>query len=226
MDRRAWLDELRAAVEKDYTDDAPTYDAGYDPVTPVHRRFVGLLVESCPADGTILDVPCGTGPYFAIVLAAGRHVVGGDQSAGMLAEAHAKHPDVRLEKVGLQELAFDREFDGVMCIDAMEHISPEDWPLVLGNLHRAARPAGQLYLTVEEVDESEHDVALAEAEALGLPAVRGEHTGPETGGYHFYPTRDQVRRWLDAEGLAVVDETDESLDGYGYHHLLLRSRPG
>lgn len=225
MDRRAWLAELRAAVEKDYTNDAPTYDAGYDPVTLVHRRFVGRLVESCPADGTILDVPCGTGPYFAIVMAAGRRVVGGDQSAGMLAEAHAKHPDVRLEKVGLQELAFDHEFDGVMCIDAMEHISPEEWPLVLGNLHRAARPAGQLYLTVEEVDDGEHDVALAEAVALGLPAVRGEHTGPETGGYHYYPARDEVRRWLDAEGLEVVDEADERLDGYGYHHLLLRSRP-
>ena len=226
MDRRAWLDERRRAVEKDYTDDAPTYDSGYDPVTPVHRRFVTLLIESCPPGATVLDVPCGTGPYFGMVEAAGRHVVGADQSAGMLAQAHAKHPSVRLERVGLQELAFTAEFDGVMCIDAMEHVPPEDWPRVLANLHRAAGPGGNLYLTIEEVDDRFHDTALAEARALGLPAVRGEHVSPATGGYHFYPDRAQVSRWFEAEGLEVLEEATEDLDGYSYHHLLLGSRTG
>jgi hypothetical protein len=30
MDRAAWLRERRAAVEADYTRDAPTHDDGYD----------------------------------------------------------------------------------------------------------------------------------------------------------------------------------------------------
>ena len=130
---------------------------------------------------------------------------------------HAKHPDARLEQVGLQELTFEGEFDAVMCIDAMEHAPPEEWPLVLANLHRAVRPGGLLYLTVEETDEAEHAAC-----SRGLPAVRGEYVGPDTGGYHHYPDRGQVRAWFDAEGLEIEDEADEGLDGYGYFHLLVR----
>jgi SAM-dependent methyltransferase len=224
LDRRAWLDERRIAVEQDYTNDGGTYDLGYDPVTPVHRRFVERLIGTVPSGGTILDAPCGTGPYFGIVEAAGRRIVGADQSAGMLAAAHAKYPQVRVEKIGLQELGFDGEFDAAMTIDAMEHVPPEDWPRVLANLHRAVRPGSYLYLTVEQVDHEEIEKGYAEAMAGGLPAVRGEHVGNGTGGYHYYPSRDQVRRWLEEEGLEVIEEADEALDGYGYHHLLVRSR--
>ena len=224
MDRRAWLAERRRAVERDYTRDAPTYDVGYDPITPLHQRFVERVVASVAPSGLILDTPCGTGPYLAAIESAGRRVVGADQSAGMLAAAHKKHPNVRLEHVGLQELAFEHAFDAVMCIDAVEHVPPEEWPVVLANLHRAVRAGGLLYLTIEAVDEREHDPALMEALTRGLPAVRGEHVGPDTGGYHYYPDRDQVNAWIHGAGFEVVDEADEVLDGYGYRHLLVKAR--
>ena len=51
----------------------------------------------------------------------------------------------------------------------------------------------------------------------------GEHIGDETGGYHFYPDRDQVSRWLKGSDLVVVAEANEPLEGYGYHHLLLKA---
>ena len=223
LDRPTWLAERRRAVEADYDRDASTYDAGYDPVTPMHVRFVDRVIESVAAGGSILDAPCGTGPYFGRIRAAGLQAVGADQSSGMLAAAHAKHPGVRLEQVGLQELSFVGEFDAVMCVDAMEHVPPEEWPTVLSNLHRAVRAGGLVYLTIEQVeDPALHDAAMADAQGLGLPAVRGEHVGPETGGYHFYPDAQQVGVWLDQAGLELVDEADEWLDGYGYHHLLLR----
>lgn len=69
---------------------------------------------------------------------------------------------------------------------------------------------------------AEHEAALADARRRGLPAIRGEHIGTGTGGYHYYPDRDQVRARLDAEYLELVAEADEALDGYGYHHLLIR----
>ena len=184
MDRREWLAARRSAVEHDYTSDAPTYDDGYDPVTPVHRRFVDRLIGTCPDGGRILDAACGTGPYLGMVLDAGRQVLGTDQSTGMLARAKAKHPDAQLEHVGLQELAFEGEFDAAMCIDAMEHVPPEDWPRVLGNLRRALRPGGHLYLTVEEVDRRELDRVFVETKEAGLPTVRGEDVSAESGGYH------------------------------------------
>jgi SAM-dependent methyltransferase len=182
---------------------------------------VERVIASCPPDGTILDAPCGTGRYFEIVLAAGRRIVGIDQSAGMLAEARAKHPEAALQKTGLQELDFNAEFDAAICVDAMENVFPEDWPIVLANLHRAVRPGGLIYLTVEQIDAEEIDMVFAEAAADGLPVVRGENTH-RGGGYHYYPTEDQVASWLAAEGLEVVEQDHSSADNYGYHHLIVR----
>lgn len=203
--------------------EAPRYDDDPYPATS-HTTFVQRLLETCPAGGTVLDAPCGTGRYFDLVRASGRHVVGIDQSAGMLAEARAKGIADRLEQIGLQELAIDGAFDGTLTIDAMENVPPEDWPTVLANLHRAVRPGGHLYLTVEEVRDVDLDVAFADAEARGLPAVRGEIVEGDVAGYHYYPRRPQVMRWFEAEGLTVVAEGFDQEDGWAYRHLLVRGR--
>jgi hypothetical protein len=88
-------------------------------------------------------------------------------------------------------------------------------------LDGAVRPGGLIYLTVEQIDPAEVSRVFAEARADGLPVVRGEHTR-RGGGYHYYPTEDQVAGWLTAEGLDVVAEAHSSGDNYGYHHLLVR----
>jgi trans-aconitate methyltransferase len=157
-----------------------------------------------------------------MLLDAGRHPVGADQSAGMLAQARGKFPHVAVEKVGLQELSYTAEFDGVMCVDAMENVFPEDWPQVLANLCRALRPGGHLYLTVELIDERELEAVFVEATAQELPVVRGEHTS-RGGGYHYYPPLDQVAAWVRDAGLQVIEDGHSQGDGYGYHHLLSRS---
>jgi cyclopropane fatty-acyl-phospholipid synthase-like methyltransferase len=154
------------------------------------------------------------------VLAAGITVVGIDQSAGMLDRARVKHPEVLLEKVGLQELDFVDDFGAAMCIDAMEYVFPEDWPLVLGNLHKAVRSGGLIYLTVEQVDDAELADVFAEGKAEGLPLVYGENL--RRGGYHYYPSADLVAGWLAAEGLEVVDEGVSRGRSYCYLHLLVR----
>jgi trans-aconitate methyltransferase len=156
-----------------------------------------------------------------MLLDAGRHPVGADQSAGMLAQARGKFPHVAVEKVGLQELSCTAEFDGVMCVDAMENVFPEDWPQVLANLCRALRPGGYLYLTVELIDERELEAVFVEATAQELPVVRGEHT--RRGGGRYYPPLDQVAAWVRDAGLQVVEDGHSQGDGYGYYHLLSRS---
>jgi SAM-dependent methyltransferase len=223
MDRTEWLSERRAAVEQTYNLEAPTYDDGYDPATAEHRRFVTRLIDMCPPEGTVLDAPCGTGPYVEMVLAAGRNVVGIDQSAGMLAAASEKHPGVRFERIGLQELPFDGAFDAAMCVDAIENVPPEEWPRVLDNLARAVRPGGHIYLTVEEIDPEEVARAFDEGTNAGWPVVYGEVISGDTAGYHFYADRDRILEWLTEARLEVVDEADEWLDGYGYHHILVRA---
>jgi SAM-dependent methyltransferase len=222
MDRQAWLRERRQTTEERHdTIHAFTYDDQYGEIGETHRRFVTELLDGCPPDGTVLDAACGTGNYFGMVLESGRRVVGTDQSTGMLARARGRYPQVPLERVGLQELAFEGEFDAVMCIDAMENVPPEDWPRVVANLRRALRPEGRLYLTVEEVDDDELERVFALATAEGLPVVRGEETAKDAG-YHYYPSRDQVAAWLADAGLEVEAEAYSPGDGYGYLHLLTR----
>ena len=232
MDRRAWLEERRAAVELDYTRDAPSYEIDNYPISEAHRRFVTRVVEACPPDGVVLDIPCGTGRYFELVVAQGRRVVGADQSAGMVEQARARGLADSVEQTGLQELAHVATFDGVLCIDAMEHVPPEDWPRVVDNLGRACRDGGLVYMSLEVLaDQQAHlDRALADALAQGLPAVRGEDVGEDTGGYHFYPADEQITEWLDVARMQIVEDiTDMTYGEWGYRHLLLRtlkSRPG
>jgi cyclopropane fatty-acyl-phospholipid synthase-like methyltransferase len=224
MDRRTWLDERRAAVRAEYDLEAPGYDADDYPHA-TQASWVDRVVGTIPSGGTVLDIPCGTGRYFAQIAAAGRMVVGMDQSSGMLAQARAKRIAERLEQVGLQELAVEATFDAVLTIDAMENVGPEDWPIVLANLRRAAKPGGLLYMTVEELyDEAAKDAALATLTAAGAPAVRGEVVEGDVAGYHFYPDHDRILAWLAAAGLEVIEDVPEHVEGdWGYRHLVLRA---
>src|SRR4249919_2945009 len=205
IERQAWLMERRAAVEAAYDAEAADYDEHPYPVE-MQRAFVSRLLATCPPGGLVLDAPCGTG-----------------QSAGMLEQARGRGIAIELHQVGLQELSFDGRFDAVMTVDAMENVFPEDWPAVLANLRRALRPGGHLYLTVEEIDEAEIDAAFAALVGAGLPAVRGEVIEGDVAGYHYYPGRDRVTRWLTSEGLDVVAQDTEPQDGWAYWHLLLRA---
>ena len=222
MDRQAWLAQRRAAVLTSYDQGAATYDDHGYPVTAQHD-WVARLLRACPPAATILDAPCGTGQYFSLVAAAGHRVLGADQSAGMLAQARARGVAITLDQVRLQDLPYDGEFDAIMTIDAMEHIPPEDWPLVLANLHRAARHGGLVYLTVEEVAEPEIEDAFASLTRRGLPAVRGEVIDGNVGGYHYYPGPAQVTAWLQAASLHILDEGFQPEDGWGYRHFLLQA---
>jgi 2-polyprenyl-3-methyl-5-hydroxy-6-metoxy-1,4-benzoquinol methylase len=228
MDRRTWLDERRAAVELDYTRDAPRYETGNYPISDTHRRFVERVVDACPSNGIVLDIPCGTGRYFELVVSKGRRVVGADQSSGMVEQARARMQAEAVEQVGLQELAERAAFDGVLCIDAMEHVPPEDWLSVVNNLRHALRATGLLYLTLEVLRDQAATLAGAYADAIvnGVPAVPGEDFGADSGGYHFYPSDTQVSTWLEAARLGVVkDATDMSYGDWGSRHLLLQHRP-
>lgn len=195
---------------------APIYDAEWGAtIDPTHRSFVERLVDRLRPGARILDAACGTGKYWPLLLGDERSVVGTDQSAGMLTQAAAKHPQVETRRVGLQELEYEAAFDAVVCIDAMEYLPPEDWPPVLANLRRALRPGGLLYFTVE-LPEVDIEAAVREARATGAPVVEGELF--RDGGYHYYPSIARVRTWTDAAGFYIVEEGT----GDGYYHLLVR----
>ena len=152
MDRETWLKERRRLAEERMDNIfAPIYDQHWGAtIAATHQRFARQFLDLCPPGCVILDAACGTGKYWPMILSSGRTIFGVDQSQAMLARAREKHPEMPIAKVGLQELDFLEEFPAAICIDAMENIFPEDWPRVLGNLHRSLAPGGYLYLTVEQ----------------------------------------------------------------------------
>ena len=218
MDRSDWIKGMRHEAEERYdTLWAPLYGEKWGrSANATHQIFVGKMLSLLPPDSTILDAACGAGRYFPVLLEAGHTVVGIDQSQGMLSRAREKFPAVQLEQLGLQEIYFEELFDGAICMDAMEHIFPEDWPRVLGNFRHALKPGGCLYFTVEIAGQAEIEDAFRRGRDLGLPIVYGEWADGDV--YHYYPEMQEVRDWLQAEGLALIEEAE----GDGYQHFVVR----
>jgi trans-aconitate methyltransferase len=71
-----------------------------------HQQFIREFLNLLPQKSRILDTVCGAGRYTSFLLEKGHSVVGIDQSQGMLAQAKAKFPNIRFEKIGLQEMAY------------------------------------------------------------------------------------------------------------------------
>jgi 2-polyprenyl-3-methyl-5-hydroxy-6-metoxy-1,4-benzoquinol methylase len=195
----------------------------------------------------ILDAACGAGLYDGMLYEAGHRVLGIDQSGGVLAKAQEHFPqehfpELHYAKIGLQEMDFQAAFDGVICMDAMEHICPEDWPVILANYHKALRQGGVLYITVDAQKQDEDGKAYERAKLMGLPVVFGEVVDELDAAYaeamaldalelntlsyerldhtvyHYHPSMEQVRAWYDQAGLAVEEEgTDDE-----YVHVLAR----
>ena len=114
-ERRAWLRDLRRVDERQEDDLAGAFDAQWGEIEPMHHAFVGRFLSRLPSEGRVLDAACGTGKYFAMVLASGRSLLGVDHAGALLAIAAAKFPQVPTEKHDLQELPYRGEFDGVLC---------------------------------------------------------------------------------------------------------------
>jgi hypothetical protein len=62
----------------------------------------------------------------------------------------------------------------VLCVDAMDFVPPEDWPVVLERFRRALRSGGWLYLTVEPAPGDRVRAGNQAARRLGLLVVHGD----------------------------------------------------
>jgi SAM-dependent methyltransferase len=215
-DRRAFLDERRALSEQRFdTLHSSHYDEQWGAIDPSHAQYVARLVEEVPERGRAVDVACGTGKYWPLLLAAGVTVTGIDQSAGMLAQAARKYPAVETRRLAFQELtdAVDlrMSFDALLCVDALECVGPEDWPVAAAGLANLLRHGSPAYVTVELVTE--------EAPPRSDPRqVAGEHV--DGGFYHYYPRAESVRTWLSDAGFDIAEESEAD----GYRHLLMIRR--
>lgn len=227
MDRITWLRERRRDCEEQYDSRwAALYGEQWGLYSNItHQQFLQEFLSLVPQKSTLLDAACGAGRYLPFLLEKGHTVIGIDQSRGMLANAQAKFPGVQFEKVGLQEMAYEGVFDGVICMDAIENVCPEDWPLVLSNFQQALKPHGYLYFTaetIENTDENEVQQAFQRAQQAGLPVVYGEWPDEEEV-YHYHPTNQQVKAWAQQAGFEILKEGNGEI---WYYHILLRKLAG
>lgn len=253
MERAEWLKKVRAQAEALYDHIAPAYWVKFGMYPDaLHRKFIEKFLGRLGAQSAILDAACGAGRYDGMLLEAGHRVLGIDQSGNMLARAREhfpqdRFPGLRYAKMGLQEMDFREEFDGVICMDALEHICPEDLPGILTRFQKALRPGGMLYITVDAEELGEYGEAFERAKAMGLPVVFGEVVDDLDAAYaeataldaldpralsgerldhtvyHYHPPLEQVRLWLAQAGMAIEEEAiEEEGTGEGYAHLLVR----
>ena len=221
MDRTTWLRELQRDCEAKYDGYAPLYWEKYGSYSNItHQRFIQEFLDHLSPNSTILDAACGAGRYEPFLLEKGHTVIGVDQSLGMLARAKEKFPNVQYRKIGLQEIAYQEIFDGVICMDAMENVCPEDWMLVLNNFYHALKPEGYLYFTaetIENADENEIKQAFERAQQGDLPVVYGEFPDEEV--YHYHPSNQQVKEWAKQAGFEILREANGEI---WYYHILVR----
>jgi SAM-dependent methyltransferase len=242
MERAEWLKQMRGKAEELYDHLSPQYWVTFGLyANETHREYLQKFLERVPPHSTLLSAACGAGRYDGMLLDAGHSVVGIDQSAGMLARARERFPGARYEKIGLQEMDFREAFDGVICMDAMEHVCLEDWPGVLRGFREALKPGGVLYFTVDLADANVLEEAFDQAKSRGLPVVLGELVSDvdlayecvkasgtsvvsgelaDKAVYHYYPSLEQVRTWIGQAGLAIEDEGA----GNGYEHFVVRKK--
>jgi cyclopropane fatty-acyl-phospholipid synthase-like methyltransferase len=227
-DRADWLHELRRENERQ-EDALETLDAYWTETDDAHESFVERFLSMLPAGGSVLDAACGIGRYVGIVLASGRSVTAVDASARHLEAVRTSFPGANTERYDLQDLPHRDRFDGVMCVDAMEFVPPEDWRQVLARFHDALHREGWLYLTVELVPAEQIRSSNEAARRAGLPVVDGEAmwemSDRSPGYYHYYPSLEHVRGWMSAAGFGIVDEIEGPWvdDEYAYHHVLART---
>ena len=240
MERAEWLKQMRDRAEALYDHLSPKYWVTFGlAANETHREYLRRFLERMGPRSTLLSAACGAGRYDGMLLEAGHSVVGIDQSAGMLARAREHFPEARYEKMSLQEINFREAFDGVICMDAMEHVCPEDWPGILRRFREALKPDGVLYVTVVLAEADELEKAYERAKGRGLPVVFGELADQveeayerelglpvvlaeeaDEAAYHYCPSMEQVRAWIGQAGLVFEEEGT----GNWYEHFVVRKR--
>jgi SAM-dependent methyltransferase len=164
-DSAAWYDQHAG----EYASRTDTVD-----LTDQYDRFLAHL----PPGGRLLDAGCGPGRDSLAFLARGYEVTAVDASIGMveLASRQLGQPVLHLRH---EDIAYDREFDGIWANATLLHVPHSDLPEVLARYRKALVPDGVMFASFKlgtgEVIASERLFANQDAASFRevLAAVPG-----------------------------------------------------
>lgn len=104
----------------------------------------------------VLDVPCGTG-WGSSLLSGYASLTGLDIDSSAIDYAHAHYPGIRFVEGAMQNLPFDdHQFDAIVCLEGLEHITLSDAWRFLREAHRVLRHSGTIIVTAPLLCDGRH----------------------------------------------------------------------
>jgi ubiquinone/menaquinone biosynthesis C-methylase UbiE len=112
---------------------------------PLERGLLDSFASLLGPGARVADVGCGPGHVTAILARHGLAAYGIDLSAGMIAVAASRYPDLEFQVASMLELEVaDGRLDGALTWYSVIHLSDEDRPRAYAELARVVRPDGWL----------------------------------------------------------------------------------
>jgi SAM-dependent methyltransferase len=205
------MEPKRTAVS--LTDKQQVQEGGYklpyhwfiDPATSKGRLYFGYwnaAIGSLPQKaktGRVADAGCGDGRVLGLLRDRGyQDLTGIDYSERALAAAKEVVPGIKTVMADLKSIPLpEGSFDGIVCIETIEHIPPDELPAVTSELARVLVPGGTLVITV--------------------PALAGGPPQPGSAHYQHFTVKSLSGYLPDSLEVASV----KGQDPIGFHPLKL-----
>jgi SAM-dependent methyltransferase len=143
----------------------PTWD--YYPTYIAKLEAVRAYLDALPARTRVLDAGCGEGVLVS-------EYVGRLDITGVDANYASEH----VTNGSLTALPYaDAAFDRALCLDVLEHLSFDDQPRALAELHRVVKPSGELLVSVPNLAHLQSRVQFALRGRLIRTASEYKHPG-------------------------------------------------
>ena len=125
---------------------------------------------------TVLDAGCGDGRFCFEMKGERVRMAGVDMSPRAVAYARAFcfGTDVEFLCQDLRALDINERFDVITFLDTLEHVPPEEVPIVLERLHRHLKPGGRLIVSVPTANTKLPDKHYQHFDPESLEATVGQ----------------------------------------------------
>lgn len=133
-------------MSKVYTTEIASEEIPSD--NPIHQRlFKAYVVAEQYIDGDVLEVGCGEGRGFDVLIPKARSFTAVDKIKPVIDRLQKKYPEARLASMNIPPLTGlpDNSFDRVVSFQVIEHI--QDDALFLQEIHRVLKPGGIALIT-------------------------------------------------------------------------------
>lgn len=163
--------------------------------TLFEKAWLDSFLANLPANGSVLDLGCGSGEPIARYLVRRGHVVTGvDASPSLIAMCRQRLPDQTWVVADMRGLVLSQDFDGVIVWHSAIHLTPDDHRAMFEVYRRHVRPGGVLMFTSASVGE----------EMIG--EWRGEPL------YHGSLSAEEYRMGLDRAGFDILEHRTSDPD--------------